>query len=32
LGVAGDWCFGRLAEHAYESGLRLGKAIAQSIE
>jgi len=32
LGVAGDWCFGRLAEHAFESGLRLGKAIAQSLE
>lgn len=26
-GVAGDWCFGRLAEHAFDSGDRLGKAI-----
>jgi len=27
IGVAGDWCLGRLAEHAFESGDRLAKAI-----
>lgn len=27
IGVAGDWCLGRLAEHAFESGDRLDKAI-----
>lgn len=27
VGVAGDWCLGRLAEHAYESGFLLGRAI-----
>ncbi len=32
VGVAGDWCLGRLAEHAYESGLALGRAIVQSLE
>lgn len=31
LGVAGDWCLGRLAEHAYESGQGLGKAIVGSL-
>lgn len=30
-GIAGDWCFGRLAEHAFESGDRLGKAIIGSL-
>jgi renalase len=30
VGVAGDWCLGRLAEHAYDSGVGLGKAIANS--
>ena len=30
VGVTGDWCLGRLAEHAYESGIGLGKAIAAS--
>lgn len=30
-GVAGDWCLGRLAEHAFESGDRLGKAIIESL-
>ena len=30
VGVAGDWCLGRLAEHAYDSGLGLGKAIVSS--
>lgn len=32
VGVAGDWCLGRLSEHAFESGLRLGKAIVDAIE
>ncbi|MCH9808183.1 MAG: FAD-dependent oxidoreductase [Alphaproteobacteria bacterium] len=27
VGVAGDWCLGRLAEHAFESGFVLGRAI-----
>ena len=31
LGICGDWCLGRLAEHAYESGQGLGKAIAGSL-
>lgn len=31
LGAAGDWCLGRLAEHAYESGQGLGKAIVASL-
>ena len=31
VGVAGDWCLGRLAEHAFESGDRLGKAIIESL-
>lgn len=31
VGVAGDWCLGRLAEHAFESGNRLGKAIIESL-
>ena len=31
VGVAGDWCLGRLAEHAYESGNRLGKAIVDAL-
>lgn len=30
VGVAGDWCLGRLAEHAYESGYGLAKAIVGS--
>lgn len=30
-GIAGDWCLGRLAEHAFESGDRLGKAIVNSL-
>lgn len=28
VGVAGDWCLGRLTEHAFESGHLLGRAIA----
>jgi renalase len=31
VGAAGDWCLGRLAEHAFESGHGLGKAIINSI-
>lgn len=31
LGAAGDWCLGRLAEHAYESGQGLGRAIVNSL-
>lgn len=31
VGVAGDWCRGRLAEHAYESGASLGAAIVDSL-
>jgi renalase len=27
VGVTGDWCLGRLAEHAYDSGHTLAKAI-----
>lgn len=30
-GIAGDWCLGRLAEHAFESGDRLGRAIIDSL-
>ncbi|MDX2155265.1 MAG: NAD(P)-binding protein [Hyphomicrobiaceae bacterium] len=32
VGVAGDWCLGRLAEHAYESGVGLGRAIVDAID
>ena len=28
VGVAGDWCLGRLAEHAFMSGTGLGRAIS----
>ena len=31
VGVAGDWCLGRLAEHAFESGTRLGKVIVEAL-
>jgi predicted NAD/FAD-dependent oxidoreductase len=31
VGVAGDWCLGRLAEHAFESGHLLGRAIVSSL-
>ena len=31
VGVCGDWCLGRLAEHAFDSGDRLGKAIINSL-
>lgn len=32
VGVAGDWCLGRLAEHAFESGSGLGRAILGALE
>lgn len=32
VGAAGDWCLGRLAEHAFESGHGLGRAIAGSLD
>ncbi|MFV0296183.1 MAG: NAD(P)/FAD-dependent oxidoreductase [Hyphomicrobiaceae bacterium] len=32
VGVAGDWCRGRLAEHAFESGFGLGRAILQALD
>lgn len=31
VGVGGDWCLGRLAEHAFESGSLLGRAIVESL-
>lgn len=31
VGIAGDWCLGRLAEHAFESGAGLGKSILQAL-
>jgi renalase len=31
VGTAGDWCLGRLAEHAFDSGHGLGRAIANSL-
>jgi renalase len=30
-GIAGDWCLGRLAEHAFVSGDALGRAIINSL-
>ncbi len=30
-GVAGDWCLGASAEHAFESGAQLGRAIVHSL-
>ena len=32
VGVAGDWCLGRMAEHAYESGSGLGRAIVNALD
>ena len=32
VGIAGDWCLGRLAEHAFESGTRLGRAIVEALD
>ena len=31
VGVAGDWCRGRLAEHAFESGTMLGHAVTDAL-
>lgn len=31
VGVGGDWCLGRLGEHAYESGSGLGRAITNAL-
>lgn len=31
VGLAGDWCLGRVADHAFESGAALGKAIVGSL-
>lgn len=31
VGLAGDWCLGRLSEHAFESGSRLGKHMVDAI-
>lgn len=31
VGIAGDWCLGRLAEHAFASGTGLGRSIIGSI-
>lgn len=31
VGMAGDWCLGRLGEHAFESGARLGKHMVEAI-
>ena len=30
IGLAGDWCLGRMAEHAFESGTRLGRAMVEA--
>lgn len=32
VGAAGDWCLGRLSEHAYESGQGLARAIIASLD
>jgi predicted NAD/FAD-dependent oxidoreductase len=32
VGVAGDWCLGRLSEHSSESGVALGRAIVASLD
>ncbi len=31
VGVCGDWCLGRLGEHAFDSGSRLGKTIIDAL-
>ncbi len=31
VGAAGDWCRGRLAEHAFESGTLLGRSIVDAL-
>ncbi len=32
VGCAGDWCLGRLSEHAYESGFALGRAMVAALD
>lgn len=32
VGAAGDWCLGRLAEHAFESATGLARAIINSLD
>jgi predicted NAD/FAD-dependent oxidoreductase len=32
VGIAGDWCLGRLAEHAFESGQSLGRAMVGALD
>lgn len=32
VGIAGDWCLGRLAEHAFDSGALLGKAMLEALK
>lgn len=32
VGVAGDWCLGRMAEHAFESGSGLGRSIVNALD
>jgi hypothetical protein len=32
VGVTGDWCLGRLAEHAFDSGARLGRVIVDALD
>ena len=32
VGVTGDWCLGRLAEHAFDSGARLGRVIMDALD
>ena len=31
VGIAGDWCLGRLSEHVFHSGDQLAKAIVSSL-
>ena len=31
VGVTGDWCLGRMAEHAFDSGARLGKVVMDAL-
>jgi renalase len=31
VGVTGDWCLGRLAEHAFDSGARLGRVVMDAL-
>ena len=32
VGVCGDWCLGRMAEHAFDSGARLGKVVMDALD